>query len=65
MADIDTGVATTPAVRPSTFTPVGLVNGTLLNRPTGSTDTGVAMTPAPVVNTFDDPSAPAVPDAGY
>ncbi len=63
MTDIDTGVFTTPAPRPSTFTPPA--TGTMIVRVGASTDTGVASTPAATVNTFDDLSLPAVADPGY
>jgi hypothetical protein len=51
----DSGIATIPAARPSTFTPVSYVQaGGLLGRPLDAVDTGSATNPASIANTFDN-----------
>lgn len=64
--DIDTGVATVPALRPSTFSPPGFVSGYLINRPLDINDYGTSTNPAPFFNDVDDVTNwPVVASPGY
>lgn len=64
MTDIDTGVASIPAARPSVFTPAALVVGQLLDRPPVATDSGQATAAAPLANTFDPAPTTVIADPG-